>query len=138
MGRFLRWLCLLHLVARTSNACSIGVHILHGVDLGRPVMHTTKKETWEHCCNFCATTPNCISWTFLIIERRCMLRDRVGPTKQFLFSTRERIVSSIMNSTHMPFPIRRNTTAWVHVVILSMPTHWKKVPLFYVRFRLHG
>ena len=105
-----------------SDICQSSV--MPGIGLGPPDILQKEVVTWGECRDLCCKNSACVTWTFLLDEQVCFLRNQHG--RHVLESKNQ--ISGITSSYVLPAP-NRSEELLFYIGILSAPIYSARVSM---------
>ena len=112
----------IHLFGQHANTCPSSV--MPGIGLGLPVDSVQNEvASWEECRDLCCNSSACVTWTLLLDEQMCFLRNQLG---EHVLKSKNQI-SGLTKGFVLPSP-HRNQELQFYVGIVSTPKkYWASV-----------
>ena len=100
--------------------------VMPGIGLGPPVDELQNGvATWEECRDLCCKSSACVTWTLLLDEQVCLLRNQLGRHVQ----ENKNQISGLTKGYVLPAPVRSKGPLF-YVGVLSAPRYWARVSMF--------
>ena len=97
--------------------------VMPGIGLGPPVDNVHHEvATWEECRDLCCKSSACVTWTLLLDEQICVLRNQLGRHVQ----ENKNQISGLTKGYVLPAPVRSKGPLF-YVGIPSAPRYLARV-----------